>query len=174
MEACKEFETDRLIIRPTSIADAKFIFELMNTPKWIENIGNRNITSVESAKDYISIRMLPQFRRLGYGNYTIIRKSDHTKIGTCGLYDRAGMEGIDIGFALFHDYERMGYAFEAVDTLKNIAFNVFGLNFINAITTKNNIASQKLLEKLGLKLSGTTTLPNEDEELLLYSIEKIE
>jgi len=33
-----------------------------------------------------------------------------------------------------------------------------------------NISSQKLLEKLGLKLIGTTILPNEDIELLLYKV----
>lgn len=48
------FTTERLTIRPTSEEDAAFIFELLNTPKWIENIGDRNITSVELAKDYIS------------------------------------------------------------------------------------------------------------------------
>lgn len=172
MESFKTFETERLFIKPTSQEDAEFIFELLNTPKWIENIGDRNIKSVEMAKDYIASKMHPQLERLGYGNYTLIRKTDGTKIGSCGLYDREGLEGIDIGFAFLPEYEGKGFAFEATDKLKNAAFNEFGLNAISAITSKNNVSSQKLLEKLGLKLTGTTTLPNDNEELLLYKIEK--
>jgi len=168
----KIFETERLLLKPTSEEDAELIFELLNTPKWIKNIGDRNIKTVESAKNYIKTKMLPQLKRLGFCNFTIIRKVDNYKLGTCGLYDREGVEGIDIGFAFLPEYERKGYAFESVNKLKNVAFNEFGLTVINAITVKDNISSQKLLEKLGLKLEGTTKLPNDDEELLLYKIKR--
>jgi len=171
MNQYKNFETERLILKPTSEEDAEFIFELLNTPKWIKYIGDRNIKTVENAKDYIKIKMLPQLKRLGYSNYTLIRKSDNHKIGTCGLYDRDGLEGIDIGFAFLPEYERNGYAFESANKLMNAAFNEFEITKINAITVKDNISSQKLLEKLGLKLNGTTKLPDDDVELLLYKME---
>jgi len=172
MSLYKTFKTERLIIRPTSEEDAEFIFELLNTPKWIKNIGDRNVNSVEIAKDYILNKMQPQLERLGYSNYTLIRKSDNVKIGTCGLYDRDGLDGIDIGFAFLPDYEGNGFGFEAADKIKNVAFNEFGIKVISAITTKNNVSSHKLLEKIGLELTGTTKLPNDNEELLLYKIEK--
>ncbi|MEZ5008622.1 MAG: GNAT family N-acetyltransferase [Chitinophagales bacterium] len=101
----KTFETERLIIRPTNESDAAFLMELLNTPKWIQNIGNRNINNLEDAKVYIQTKCTPQFERLGYGNYTVVRKSDQVKLGTCGLYDREGLEGIDIGFAFLPQYE---------------------------------------------------------------------
>lgn len=168
----KSFETERLIIRPTSEIDSEFIFELLNTPKWLKHIGDRNIKTIENAKDYIKEKMTPQLERLGYSNYTLIRKQDNQKIGTCGLYDREGLQGIDIGFAFLPEYEKKGFAFESSNRLKEAAFNDFGIKTISAITAKDNTASQKLLEKLGLKLIGTTKLPNEDEEILLYKIEK--
>lgn len=167
----KTFETERLIIRPTSENDAAFILNLLNTPKWIKYIGDRNVKSIENARDYIKDKMIPQLERLGYSNYTIIRKEGHKKIGTCGLYDREGLEWIDIGFAFLPDYEKKGFAFEASTRIKEAAFTDFGIEIISAITTKENIESQKLLEKLGLKLIGTTTIPNDDEELLLYKAE---
>ena len=114
--------------------------------------------------------MLPQLIRLGYSTYTLLRKVDNCKIGTCGLYGRDGLEGLDIGFALLPEYEMKGYAFESANKLKNVAFNEFGLTEIYAITEKDNISSQKLLEKLGLKLNGTTKLPDDKEELLLYKM----
>jgi RimJ/RimL family protein N-acetyltransferase len=168
----KSFETERLIIRPTSVSDSEFIFELLNTPKFLKHIGDRNIKTVENAKDYIKGKMIPQLKRLGYSNYTLIRKIDNQKIGTCGLYDREGLKGIDIGFAFLPEYEKKGFAFESSNRLKEAAFNEFDIKIISAITIKDNVSSQKLLEKLGLKLTGTTKLPNDNEELLLYKIEK--
>jgi len=172
MEPYKTFETERLTLKPTLEEDAAFIFELFNTPKWLKNIGDRNIKSVELARDYILNKMHPQLNRLGFSNYTLIRKIDGIKVGSCGLYDREGLEGIDIGFAFLPEYEGKGFAFEAANKLKNAAFNEFGLITLSAITSKNNCASQKLLEKLGLQFAGTTTLPTDNKELLLYKIEK--
>jgi len=168
----KSFETERLILRPTSEQDSEFIFELLNSPKWLKYIGDRNIKTVENAKDYIKEKITPQLERLGYSNYTVIRKQDHQKIGTCGLYDRPGLEGIDIGYAFLPEYENNGFAFESSNRLKEAAFNELGIKTISAITTKENTSSQKLLEKLGLKLTGTTQILNDNEELLLYKIEK--
>lgn len=166
----KTILTERLILKPTIEEDAEFIFELLNTPKWLKFIGDRNVNSSIDAAEYIKTRMLPQLERLGYGNYTVVRTSDNIKIGTCGLFDREGLEGIDIGFAFLPGYEGQGYGFESANKLKEVAFEEFGIKEMNAITSKENINCQKLLEKLGLKLKGTTILPNEKEELLLYSI----
>lgn len=164
----KTFKTERLILKPTDEKDASFILELLNTPKWLKYIGDRNVKTLESAKAYITNKMLPQLKKLGYSNYTVIRKSDKTKMGTCGLYDREGLDGIDIGFAFLPKYENKGYAFESANKLKNVAFNEFGIEEINAITTKDNVSSQKLLEKLEMRLFGTTNISNDNEELLLY------
>ena len=172
MTEFKVFETERLLLKPTSVADAEFILELMNTPKWIEYIGDRNVKSIASAKAYIVNKMMPQLQRLGYSSYTIVRKSDDAKIGTCGLFDREGLDGIDIGFALLSEYGKKGYAFEAANKVKHMAFNEFGIPELSAITAKNNSGSQTLLEKLGLKKFGTTILPNEDEEVLIYKLKK--
>jgi ribosomal-protein-alanine N-acetyltransferase len=168
----KSFETNRLLLHPTSEKDADFLLQLMNMPKWIQYIGDRNVRTIEQAKAYVREKMQPQLDRLGFANYTLIRKEDQHKIGTCGLYDREGLAGVDIGFALLPDYEGQGYAFEAAHRLQELAFSEFGLSSIQAITTKDNLASQRLLEKLGLQRTGTTRIPNDPEELWLYKIKK--
>jgi len=172
MTEYKTFETERLVVKPTVEADAEFIFELLNSPNWLKYIGNRNVTSIESAREYIKLKMLPQLERLGFGNYTVIRKSDQTKMGICGLYDRDGLEGLDIGFAFLPEYAGNGYAFESANKLKQVAFNDFGITEIVAITSQDNVSSQKLLERLGLRLTGTTKITDDDKELLLYKISK--
>ena len=85
MSQHKIFETERLILKPTSEEDAEFILELFNTPKWIKYVGDRNIKTVENAREYIKTKMLSQLEKLGYSNYTLIRKADNCKIGLCGF-----------------------------------------------------------------------------------------
>jgi len=171
MKIYNQFETERLRLRATSAEDASFLLELLNSPKWIQNIGDRNVKSIEEAEMYIKERMTPQLERLGYSNYTVIRKLDGAKMGTCGLYDRDGLDGIDIGFAFLPEYEKQGYAHEASTKLMDFAVQEMKMPMIQGITLEENIASRKLLEKLGFSLKGTTRIPNDDEELLLYQFE---
>ena len=53
------FETDRLFLKPTDIEDADFIFELMNTPKWMQFIGDRKVKSKEAGQAYIKNKIDP-------------------------------------------------------------------------------------------------------------------
>lgn len=168
MESLQYFETERLQLRPTNEEDAAFIFELLNTPKWLQFIGNRNINSIEEAKRYIEQKMLPQLERLGHSNNTVIRKMDGAKIGTCGLYDREGVTGLDIGFAFLPQYEGKGYGFEAANRLMKFAWEELEVQQLSGITTKENVASQKLLNKLGLQFTEEIILPGENEKVLLY------
>lgn len=169
MSQYKTFETERLIIQPTTEIDAGFILELLNSPKWIKYIGDRNVHTIDEARAYIQNKMIPQLEKLGFSNYTVIRKSDNEKVGTCGLYNREGLEGIDIGFAFLPQYEKKGYAYESVRKIKEAAIEDFKITEIKAITLKENISSQKLLEKIGLRFKETIKLPNDEEELMLFS-----
>jgi len=170
MSTYQSFETERLLLKPMSKDDAPFLLELLNSPKWIKYVGDRNIHSIEEAASYIKIKMAPQLKKLGFSNYTVIRKTDNAKLGSCGLYDREGIEGVDIGFAFLPQYEKMGYAFESANKMKALAFNQFNLKQISAITTKENKDSQKLLEKLGLKYIKIINIPDDNEDLLLYEL----
>ena len=171
IENYKTFETERLFIRPTALEDAAFIFELLNSPKWLQFIGDRNIKSVENAENYISEKMHPQLERLGFSNNTIIRKSDQKKIGTCGLIDRVGLKEIDLGYAFLPEYENMGYAFEATSKLIKTAKEHFALKNLCAVTLKGNNNSRKLLEKLNFRFKEMIYIPNDSEELMLYTLE---
>ena len=168
----KEFETERLLIKPTLEQDAELIYQLMNTPKFIQYVGDRGIDTIAEAQKYIQRIMLPQRNALGYSSYTITTKIDGVKIGTCGLYNRDGLDGIDIGFGLLPGNEGLGYAYEATHRVLKAAFEEFEIKELKAITSKENFSSQKLLGKLGLKKIGVTKLPNDNKELLLYTIEK--
>lgn len=166
----KTFDTKRLHLRPTVPEDASFIYELLNSPKWLQYIGDRNVKTIKAAKEYIEVKMMPQLKRLGFGNYTVIRKFDGVKIGSCGLYDREGLKGVDIGFAFLPSYEGQGYGFEAANQIMQAAIHEFDLKEIKGITSKENIASQKLLKKIGLSFDKMITLPDDNEEIMLFRL----
>ena len=98
----------------------------------------------------------------------MIRKKDNLKIGTCGLYNRYGIEGFDLGFAVLPKYENMGYGFESAKKLINISFKEFSLDSLSAITTKDNISSIKLIEKLGFQFIKIIKLPYKEKEFQLF------
>ncbi len=164
----KSFRTKRLFIRPVSREDAPFVLELMNTPKWILFIGDRNVRTVTEAKAYIIDKAFPQLEKYGHTNNVIIRSDDNIKLGTCGLYHREGKDKPDIGFAFLPLYEGKGYAFEATNKLMHVGRQDYGLTELSGFTMEENLASRKLLERLGFKIIGVDKLPNETDELLHY------
>ena len=168
MQPYLSFETDRLILRPSNLDDAAFQLELMNTPKWLDYIGGRDIKTIEDAETYIKEKIISQFERVGFGNYVAIRKARGMKIGACGLYDRPELEGVDIGFAFLPEYEHSGYGVESARRIKSAAIEDFGITSLKAITIERNVGSQRLLEKIGLKFEKYIRLPNDAEELMLY------
>ncbi|MEO2062272.1 MAG: GNAT family N-acetyltransferase [Christiangramia sp.] len=162
------YVTPRLVLRPTDEQDAEFFFELLNSPKWLANIGDRQVYSVETAERYIAERIVAQREKFGYASFTLLRREDSVKIGVCGLYRRDGLQLVDLGFALLPKYEGFGYAFEACQELIQKASEDFKIEELAAITLPQNVASRKLLEKLGFQFEKFFHLPNDETELCYY------
>lgn len=171
MQKSHLFETERLLLEPVKNDDAAFILELYNSPNFLKFIGDRKLRSVKDAENYIKDRFLPHVEKNGFGSFVILTKSDQVKIGNVGIYVREGLDAPDIGFSFLPEYEGKGYGYEASRKLMETAFTEFGLKKISAITSKDNIASQKLIEKLGLQYQSVVRLPDDDEDLLYYEIE---
>lgn len=164
------YETERLILRPTAVEDAEFILALLNSPGWLEHIGDRNIHSIDEAAKYIQDRMLPQYEEKGYGNYTLISKEDGLKLGTSGIYARPGLEDVDIGFSMLPEYMGRGYSYEAATKMMWLAQHEFGIKKITAITTRANIASQNLIKKLGMTYIKDVEIDGDDEILMQFGL----
>ncbi len=164
----RQFETKRLHLKPTDIDDAEFVLRIMNSPKWLKYIGDRKVRTLKDAKTYINNKMTPLLEKRGFSNYTMITKSDDVKIGSCGLYDREDIDGIDIGFALLPEHEGLGYAYEAASKILESAKEIFHLKKLSAITTPENIASQNLLKNIGLEFVNLIEV--HDERLMIFEI----
>ncbi|MBD8500313.1 GNAT family N-acetyltransferase [Paenibacillus arenosi] len=168
----KGVETDRLTLRKLTIEDAEFIYNLLNNPSWLQFIGDKNVQTLEDARDYIWNGPVAMYEQLGFGMYLVELKTEGTPIGICGLIKREWLKDADIGYAFLPDFWGKGYAYEAASAVMAYGKNGFGFKYILGITSMDNERSIRLLEKLGMKEEGTVQSPSDDEELKLYISEE--
>jgi len=163
-------KTERLILREVTTNDAPFVLQLLNDPAWIKNIGDRNIRTVDEAREYIETKIIRDYVSKGYGMWLVVSKiSDEIiPIGQCGLLKRDWLDNIEIGFAFLEKYCNQGYGYEAASATMNYAQEKLSIDYIVAITSKENLASQKLLRKLGLRFDKMVLYQNDGEELMYY------
>jgi RimJ/RimL family protein N-acetyltransferase len=169
----KTLVTTRLIIRRMSTADAGFILTLLNEPSWVRFIGDRGVRTIDDAKDYIIQGPVAMYASLGFGLCTVELKDSARPVGICGLMKRDYLDAADIGFAFLPEYWGNGYAYEAANAILNFAKADLGLKRVLATTRLDNIASQKLLEKLGLRFERLMGHPDGDRDLRVYAIDDL-
>jgi ribosomal-protein-alanine N-acetyltransferase len=164
----KQLETERLYLKFANSKDAHFIYELLNSVSWLKYIGDKNISNLNNAKEYIQNTLIDGYAKKGFGLMLITLK-DGTPIGLCGFLKRDYLDDVDLGFALLPKYEGFGYAFEAAYATMQYGELELKLNRVLAICMKTNEKSLSLLRKLGFKEIDTIRLSEDSEELYLLS-----
>lgn len=168
MEKGKILETPRLSLREFDLNDSDFILKLVNSPNWLEFIGDKGVKTVEDAKEYLESGPIKSYRENGYGLWLVQLKDTNIPIGMCGLVNRETLENIDIGFAMLPDYSKLGYGLEIANaTMFYVKYNL-KINKVIAITDANNIASIRLLTKIGLNFEKTLKF-SENDRVLVFS-----
>lgn len=163
----KILETERLILREIVESDSEFILDLLNQPSFIKHIGDRNVRTVDDAKDFIENRYRASYAEHGFGLYTVELKKNNVPIGICGFVRRDTLPEADIGFAFLPQFERKGYALESATAIMEYGRETLKLKRVLAITSIDNESSGRLLEKLGFEFEGL--IKSGDEQLKLFS-----
>lgn len=166
----KILQTERLLLRQFNINDVDFIIQLLNSPGWIKNIGDRNIKTAVQAKNYLLNGPVQSYQLHGFGLSLVLLKDTNTPIGMCGLIKRDNLPHVDMGFAFLPAYTGKGYCYEMASATLAYAKNNFKLPRIIAITLPTNISSINVLKKVGMKFEKKIILPGDTEELELYGI----
>ncbi|MEZ4809127.1 MAG: GNAT family N-acetyltransferase [Allomuricauda sp.] len=165
-------ETERLIIAEVDLNDTGFIVQLLNSPTWLQFIGDKGVRNVEQAQKYIEESLIGAYRKNGFGLYKLCVKESLVPIGLCGFLQRDYLDSPDIGFALLPEYESKGFMYEAGSALMDYGTSKLKLECVLAIVMPQNGKSRKLLERIGLHQIGTVTPKGGTEELLLFSNKK--
>lgn len=165
------FETERLRVREFNTEDTSFIVELLNTPGWLEFIGDRNVRTYGQARSYLENGPIKSYRENGFGLYMVETKQSNTPVGMCGILKRDTLDHPDIGFAFLPEHAGQGYAKEIAEATLNYADNALNIPRLLAITKPNNRRSIRLLESVGFNFAGTFQLKDEAGHLFLYRID---
>jgi RimJ/RimL family protein N-acetyltransferase len=143
---------------------------MLNEPSFIENIGDRNVRTAEDAVRYLADGPIKSYAQHGHGLYAVVLKETGQPIGMCGLIKRDKFPDIDVGYAFLPEFWSKGYAREAVMAALEEA-RALGRTRVIAIVSPGNAASIRLLEKLGFKKTGRTTMSGPSDEVELFALE---
>ena len=147
------FETPRLILRQFTKADAPLIFQLNSDPKIVKYVHEPVLEREEQAQIIINNIILPQYKRK-LGRWAIHIKDGMEFIGWCGLKYRPELDEIDLGYRLIKKAWGKSYATEAAQNTLDHGFKKLDIRLITGRAHIENIASIKILEKIGMQFIG--------------------
>jgi RimJ/RimL family protein N-acetyltransferase len=138
------------------------------------------ILSVEETKQMVA-RIEAHFLKHGFGLYAVEKKDTKTFIGYTGLmvpaFESFFTPCTEIGWRIRRTEWNQGYATEAAKACLDFGFKNLGLKKIYSFTSVHNLASERVMQKIGLKREGNFRHPSLPAghfltEHLLYSMEK--
>ena len=145
----KILETPRLYLREFTIEDAQNLMDLNNNPNVIRYTGDGPVKDLEEAKRILNDIIFPQYKNK-MGRWAVHLKSNDEFIGWCGLKFIAEENEIDLGYRFYENHWGKGYASESAKAALDYGVNILNLKNIIARAAKANIASTKVLKKLGM------------------------
>ncbi|MEG4113063.1 MULTISPECIES: GNAT family protein [unclassified Microcoleus] len=147
-------ETERLLLRKITLNDASDMFEYACNPEVSKYTMWSTHTSIEDTKYFLK-SITKMYKRRELVDWGIVHKADKKFIGTCGFVEWSMTHSrAEIGYALSRNYWGEGYMSEAVNAVIEFGFREMLLNRILARCEVSNIASARVMEKVGMKLEG--------------------
>ncbi len=166
----KILETERLLIRTIEAEDAAFYLELVNTPGFIANIGDRGLRTIDAAREAIITGPVAMQAARGHAIWLAVLKESGAPIGMSGLIKRDTLQEVDIGYAFLPEHHGKGYAVEAARAVVAYGRETIGLKHLMAIISPGNEASRILLEKIGMRFKSVVHLTPTDTGTCLYEM----
>lgn len=146
-------QTERLTTRFLISEDLKIwtkFFEDEECVKFFPTFGFN--TSEERAKHWLD-KQLARYKDNRYGLQALIHKETGEFIGQCGLLaqDVDGIIELEVGYHIFKQHWGKGYATEAAQLFKKYAFDHHQCKSLVSIIHVDNVLSQKVAERNGMK-----------------------
>lgn len=110
------------------------------------------------------------------GLWATIHKETGKFIGRCGLlpWEVDGVHEVEVAYTIAEEYWGQGLASEAAQAILKYGFETLNLSRLICLIEPENIGSQKVAEKMGMRLEKKTELPvnGVSEPVWIYSIRK--
>jgi len=151
MEFAKRMiETPRLFLRPFAPDDLDEFALLCADPDVMRYIANGEPQSRERAEMRFNA-LLKHWNDHEFGLWAAITKAGTEFIGFCGLQYLDNTREIEVGYRLAKSFWGMGLATEAAKASLRFGFEELGLDRVVAVVQPENIASWRVIEKIGLR-----------------------
>ena len=165
-----KLETDRLLLREFDEADAESFFPLVSDPdilRFTLDPGG-GASNVEQALEMLRSRSMADYRKYGFGRLAVVEKSSRRLIGFAGLKYLEERGEVDLGYRLLPTHWGRGFATESGRAILRDGFTRLRLSRIIATVFPENVASVRVLEKLGFAFEKP--IEYERHELSQYAI----
>ena len=153
-------ETERLRLRTWSPDDAADGFRIWSDPEVMRYVGTTGEphANVELTGAWMG-RMIAHQEKHGFCFWAVVDKESEQLIGSCGLaYQLNGGLPIEFGYTLARDFWGRGLATEAAGAALRYVFENLPVTEIAASVDSRNVASRRVLEKIGFTFQRTENL----------------
>lgn len=150
-----------LVPCPLEVAEAS----LFNPSRVAEILGasvpeDWQKTEVQDFLPMYAQMLVDDASNLGWGVWLMIQAQENILIGDLGFGGKPDESGsLEMGYEVFAAYRNQGYGFEAVQAVVNWAFSHPELKKLIAHSPVNNLASMRILEKLGMERLELIEMP---------------
>ena len=145
----RELHTERLLLRAFSGDDADALAGLWNEPQVARFMWDSRPVTMEAVREQIE-SSLANFEVHGFGHFTVHLGAVPGFIGFAGLRPIGTLPEVELLYALHPDYWGRGLATEAAHAVLRFGFTVGGLAEILAGADPPNVASFRVMQRLGM------------------------
>ncbi|MBU2664067.1 GNAT family N-acetyltransferase [Actinoplanes bogorensis] len=164
--------TDRLTLREWRDDDLDMLAALNADPEVMRYIRDGSVLTREESAERLQ-KMMRDWSENGFGLFPVEVRATGELIGWAGLavplFLPQVLPAVEIGWRLSRDAWGHGYATEAAAAALEFAFDEVGLDRLISIRHVDNHRSARVMEKLGLTPSFTTTAPDGGRPLVVHA-----
>ena len=149
--------TRRLMLRGLTEQDAEPLCRILSQDGVLRYFPNSNPPTLERIQNMIA-RHRTHWKEYGYGRWAIVPRTGQACIGWAGLEFLPEMNEAEVAYLLSKDYWGQGLATEAALAAVQYGFETAGLARIVGIVHVENVASRRVMDKLGMSLLDQANL----------------
>jgi ribosomal-protein-alanine N-acetyltransferase len=168
MESFDRLQTERIVASRLRESDLKLLRQMDTDARIMKTLGG--IRSKDATVAYLRNNLM-HWDEYGFGLWILRSPQDGAFMGRAAVrhVHIAGNDEIEIGYALLPEYWGKGLATEIASKMAHTAFSGLLASDLVAFTLPDNLASRRVIEKIGGKFEKETTYQKYPH--LLYRIE---
>jgi ribosomal-protein-alanine N-acetyltransferase len=150
-------ETERLYLRRFEDTDRDAYYQrIYADPEVMRTLPAGKPIAREDFDSRVTRLMVDHWCQHGFGPWVVVHKADQSVIGHCGLKYWPDSLDVEVFYALAKPYWGQGLATEGARASLRYGFEERELDHIIAAAFVDNLASRRVLEKIGMTYTGET------------------